>query len=55
MAKSHKTYMEQAEIIDTFGTYQMARYIRNEEIWNRKDVRRLSSAKSRDDKEQVPT
>src|ERR1043165_4383364 len=23
MAKSHKTCMEQAEIIDTFGTYQM--------------------------------
>ena len=26
MAKSHKTCMEQAEIIDTFGTYQYGLY-----------------------------
>src|SRR4051812_27182520 len=31
------------------------RSVRNEEIWNRKDVRRLSPAKSSNDKEQVPT
>src|SRR3954468_3134631 len=29
--------------------------VRNEERWNRKDVRRLSPAKFSDDKEQVPT
>src|SRR3954464_13182926 len=28
--------------------------VRNEERWNRKDVRRLSPAKFSDDKEQVP-
>src|ERR1041385_7986056 len=27
MAKSHKTCMEQAEIIDTFGTYQLLQMI----------------------------
>src|ERR1041384_8606530 len=27
MEKSHKTCMEQAEIIDTFGTYQVPRYL----------------------------
>src|SRR3954467_14723885 len=29
MAKSHKTCMEQAEIIDTFGTYHRARLLRS--------------------------
>ena len=28
MAKSHKTCMEQAEIIDTFGTYQILTLVR---------------------------
>src|ERR1041384_612594 len=29
MAKSHKTCMEQAEIIDTFGTYQVLPHLEN--------------------------
>src|SRR3954471_8077198 len=33
----------------------LPRSVRNEERWNRKDVRRLSPAKPSDDKEQVPT
>src|ERR1041385_7936122 len=33
----------------------LPRSVREEERWNRKDVRRLSPAESSDDKEQVPT
>src|SRR3954463_9449452 len=45
MAKSHKTCMEQAEIIDTFGTYQVLicpnpyfRLVNNSKQWHNHKV-----------------
>ena len=43
MAKSHKTCMEQAEIIDTFGTYH---YCKNKGHWKRNCKKYLGDLKS---------
>src|ERR1041385_8241978 len=41
-------------ICPSSSPWGLPRSVREEERWNRKDVRRLSPAKSSDDKEQVP-